>query len=83
MPLRKNSTELSYADLNLWLLDERLSFHVYLASDLPLHTSPAIEIDSAKEPDIVVFNKVIALADSEKPYSSLVIVEFKRPMRKN
>ncbi len=36
---------------------------------------------STKETDIIVFNKPHILNEDNKPYSSIVIVEFKRPMR--
>ncbi|PSR56988.1 hypothetical protein AHMF7605_27615 [Adhaeribacter arboris] len=70
---------------NLWLVDERLSYHRFVASDLPFENKK----DSGK-PDILIgksnqdFN--IPLAYSEKnrqsAYDSMVIIEFKRPMRK-
>lgn len=80
-PLGVTSNEVSNDSLNLWLVDERLAFHGYLASDKPLATAPDLDIESANEPDIFIFNKALALTNSDMPYSSMVIVEFKRPMR--
>jgi hypothetical protein len=80
-PLRTTSDDVNYEDQNLWIVDERLSYHYYLASDKPLKTMSAAELDSGKEPDIVVFNRPIALNDrpeAERP-ESIVILEFKRP----
>jgi hypothetical protein len=37
--------------------------------------------DSNERPDLLIFNKPFAFANDEKPYESIVIVEFKRPMR--
>ncbi|MCX9063903.1 ATP-binding protein, partial [Citrobacter portucalensis] len=38
MPMRTDSTEVFLDSCNLWLVDERLAFHNYLASDKPLST---------------------------------------------
>ncbi len=81
VPLGITSDDVSHKGLNLWLVDERLAFHGYLASDKPLSSAPELGLSSNKEPDILVFNKALALADSELPYASMVVVEFKRPMR--
>ena len=91
-PMRVTSDDISEDMQNLWLLDERLIYHRYLASDKPLHSFPLAQVDSAKEPDLLVvppseettapFNKSIAFVeDSESPFDSVVLVEFKRPMR--
>jgi len=80
-PLRKTSNEVDYEQQNLWLIDERLSYHYFLSSDKRLDQLDVIDSDSAERPDIVVFNKALAYAESQPPYSSIVIVEFKRPMR--
>lgn len=64
---------------NLWIIDEKLSYHHFLGSDIPIRTIECIDSDSRKEPDIIVLNKSLAFADSESPINSIVIVEFKRP----
>ena len=40
MPMRRDSTEVSLDSCNLWLIDERLAFHDYLASDKRLDKIP-------------------------------------------
>ncbi|SMP18136.1 hypothetical protein [Chryseobacterium profundimaris] len=80
-PLRKTSDEISLEEHNLWVIDDKLSFHDYLASDKTFKSIERTESNSTKETDIVVFNKSHLLSDEKKPYSSIVIVEFKRPMR--
>lgn len=80
-PLRKTSDEISLEEHNLWVIDDKLSFHDYLASDKTFKSIERTESTSTKETDIVVFNKSHLLSDEKKPYSSIVIVEFKRPMR--
>lgn len=80
-PMRSTSDEVSYEDQNLWIIDERLSYHYYLASDKALSQTPPAKTSSRKEPDIIVFNRPIALndrAETERP-ESIVILEFKRP----
>jgi hypothetical protein len=63
-------------------LDEKLVYHVFLASDKPLRANPLLETKSRKEPDLVVFDKACAFATgSDAPYSAITIIEFKRPMR--
>ena len=80
-PLRKTSDDIGLEKHNLWVIDERLSFHDYLASDTTFKAIKQTASDSTKETDIIVFNKPHILNEDEKPYSSIVIVEFKRPMR--
>jgi hypothetical protein len=81
LPLRKTSDEVSYEQLNLWLIDERLSYHYYLASDKELKSMSAITSDGTTRPDVIIFNKPIAFVDHAAPYGSIVIIEFKRPAR--
>jgi len=87
-PLKSTSDDLNYEDHNLWLIDERLSYHTYIASDKPFTQmdKDIIDSDSEDRPDIVAFNDYFnnrfALSEtSTNPFSSVVIVEFKRPMR--
>ncbi|THV60579.1 hypothetical protein [Chryseobacterium candidae] len=80
-PLRKTSDEISLDEHNLWVIDDKLSFHDYLASDKTFKSNERTESKSTKETDLLIFNKAHLLTDDEKPYSSIIIVEFKRPMR--
>lgn len=81
-PLRKTSDDVFYDEHNLWLLDERLIYHAFLASDKSLRSNPQLNTDSRKEPDLLVFDKACAFTTgSDAPFSSITIVEFKRPMR--
>lgn len=82
-PLRKTSDEISLDEHNLWIIDDKLSFHDYLASDKTFRSIERTGSNSTKETDLLIFNKPHLLSDDEKPYSSIVIVEFKRPMRKD
>lgn len=85
MPMRKDSTDLKSDGMNLWLLDERLTFHDYLASDKTIAAMPITGSEDTKEPDICslyVTNEPVLVSEEERPpFASLTIIEFKRPMR--
>jgi hypothetical protein len=85
MPMRKTSNDIRLDSCNLWLIDERLAFHDFLASDKPLSTMVITDSDEAKEPDICalnVFDEPILVSDGQTlPLASIVVVEIKRPMR--
>lgn len=85
MPMGTTSDELHFDTCNLWLVDERLAFHNYLASDKALTAMPITTSDSTKEPDILalnVFDTPLLVAESTNlPLASIVVVELKRPMR--
>jgi hypothetical protein len=70
---------------NLWIVDERLAFHDYLASDKTLNSMPITGDESSKEPDILatrlVGSPVLAAEGETLPLPSIVVVEIKRPMR--
>ncbi|MEZ5017058.1 MAG: hypothetical protein R2800_08385 [Flavipsychrobacter sp.] len=80
-PLKKVSDDISFEDHNLWVIDERLAFHKYLASDIPMNKIEEIESKSKDRPDILIMNHPLAVTDNPHPYSSIILVEFKRPMR--
>lgn len=80
-PLHSLSDEIGFEDHNLWMIDEKLSYHKYLASDKSFKKVKELESQSSERPDILIFNKPFAFTNDEKPYESIVIVEFKRPMR--
>lgn len=81
-PRGKTSDEVLFEDHNLWLIDERLVFHVYLSSDKPIKQFSVLENSSRKEPDIVVFDKAFAFSETQEvPFSSITIIEFKKPQR--
>lgn len=85
MPMRKTSNEIRLDSCNLWLIDERLAFHDFLASDKPLSSMPITNRTDSKEPDICalnVYDQPILVSEGQGvPLASIVIVEIKRPMR--
>lgn len=84
MPMRKTSEEVHNDQCNLWLIDERLTFHHFLASDKPISSFPIVTSDDGKEPDLCildVMDEPLLVSDKADPPATLTIVEFKRPMR--
>lgn len=82
-PLRKTSDEIPYDQQNLWIIDEKLAYHKLLASDLELSKVNEVDIQSDQRPDIVIFDNQFVFVGDEPPFSSVTIIEFKRPMRKD
>ena len=81
-PRGKTSDEVLFEEHNLWLIDERLAFSVFLSSDRPIAVASPIRNESKKEPDILVFDKAVAFSDvPDVPFTAITIVEFKRPQR--
>ncbi len=80
-PMRTTSDDLPYDQQNLWLVDERLTYHSFVASDMPLSSLSAVDNDSGKRPDLFAFDRRIAFSEGEQPISSITVVEFKRPQR--
>lgn len=84
-PMRKDSNEVGTDASNLWIIDERLAFHDYLASDKTLRSLPITGSESTKEPDIIatrIVDQPLLTAEGEDcPMPSIVVIEIKRPMR--
>ncbi|MFW2378790.1 ATP-binding protein [Aliarcobacter butzleri] len=87
MPMQKESNELQFDDMNLWLLDERLAFHNYLASDKTLNSMAITDSKSLTEPDLISLyvrnNPILVSENNNISLASIIIVEIKRPMRNN
>jgi hypothetical protein len=85
MPMRQTSEDIGLDKCNLWLIDERLAFHDYLASDKTLSSMPITDSNENKEPDLCalnVYDEPLLISEGKKlPLASLTIVEIKRPMR--
>lgn len=81
-PMGVDADHTSAVENNLWLLDERLTFADYIASDMPLDQHKALfAVPSQDEPDIACyFNLGFSEDDpAEGPLQNVVIVELKRP----
>jgi len=82
-PMGATSDDVLFERHNLWLLDERLAYHKFLASDKQLRKTFPLTSESQKEPDIIVFDKACAFASSaDGPFQTITIIEFKKPMRR-
>ena len=79
-PLKKTSDDVRPDQMNLWILDEKLTYHYYLASDIRFDAQD-IALPSKDRADIVIFNGPAAFVNEAPPFSSVVLIEFKRPLR--
>jgi len=81
-PLGETSDDVPFENHNLWLIDEKLAYHRYLASDKQLRLTEPLSNGSKKELDLIVFDKACAFTDvTQGPFQAITIIEFKRPMR--
>ncbi len=74
-PTKNDSEEISYEDHNLWILDEKLAFTNYVASDRPLNWG------TTERPDIIIYDNPIALRWDNTASNPITIFEFKKPWR--
>ena len=69
----------------MWLIDERLAFHHFLASDKTIKSMPVSESKKTTEPDIFalnIYDNPILVNEGEKlPLASITLIEIKKPMR--
>ena len=83
-PIRSTSDEVTHDKQNLWLIDERLTYHSFLASDKTFKSVTEISTDETERSDLLIYNEAFAFSDSKiSPHNSFTIVEFKKPMRDN
>lgn len=83
-PMTKTSDDIDYLQHNLWIIDEKLAYHHYLASDMKIKKMEEVENNSGKDPDLIIFDSPFAFTDEEEqPYRNITIIEFKRPGREH
>lgn len=80
-PMHTTSDDIDYESHNLWIIDERLAYHYYLASDKSLKSLPNYSCDNRSEPDIIIFNNAFAISNEKEKFNDIIIIEFKRPSR--
>jgi anti-sigma regulatory factor (Ser/Thr protein kinase) len=73
-PMKGTSETTEYEQHNLWLLDERLSYAAYTASDKPLNKND-------ERPDILIFDNPIAMREGDELSNPISVFELKRPQR--
>ena len=78
-PLRVNSGEIEYGNHNLWLIDDRLAYYDFWASDENIRKYAASS-ECNDRPDLILFqgSNLLQRPGTDQP---VVIVEFKRPAR--
>lgn len=85
MQMRATSDDVPPDASNLWLIDERLAFHNFLASDKTIKSMPITGSGSTLEPDLLALQLTdvpMLVAEGERmPLASITVVEIKRPMR--
>lgn len=81
-PMRHTSNDIQFEEMNLWIIDEQLMYHHFLASDKTLKSMPIIRTNSCKEPDIIIFNRSFAYTADTLPINTITIIEFKKPDNK-
>ena len=57
--MRTTSEDVPYEQQNLWIIDERLSYHWFLASDMRLESVEVLANDSESRPDILIFSMML------------------------
>lgn len=80
-PRKATSDDIEYEKQNLWIIDEKLAYHSYLSSEKPLNSQK--KDDALDRPDIVIYDNPNVFVEGSGSYNSVVIIEFKKPMRKN
>jgi len=76
LPRKTTTTDLAFEDYNLWLIDERLTFHQLAFSDL--RHCDMTSSESQERPDIVIFSEI----GEDRVARAVSIIEFKKPQRK-
>ncbi|MDB7875173.1 hypothetical protein [Flavonifractor plautii] len=80
-PMQVTSDEVSLDDMNLWLIDDRLAYHHFLASDKKINTIPVLENAVDKRMDLAIFDAALSYTADPDNINSITIVELKRPQR--
>lgn len=80
-PMQITSDEVKLDDMNLWLIDDRLAYHHYLASDKFLTRVRPLENKTNKRTDLIVFDAAMSYTSDTDEISSVTIIELKRPQR--
>jgi hypothetical protein len=89
--MRVTSDDEDATNTNLWVIDERLCYHYFLASDKQLRSVSPVKVKreaKQKRSDVLVFHEAerfdnpVAIIDSDsQPFDSITVIEFKRPNR--
>lgn len=76
-------SKIEQSDHDLWIIDERLTFQKYFASDVPF-TQILDGESSTKRPDLLIYDQLYGLgAEGEDLLTKVMLVEFKHPGRRD
>jgi hypothetical protein len=75
MPRKKDTDQIDFDQHNLWILDERLNFTEYVASDKPMDEK------NGDRTDLSIFGKRVAFRGDNEASNPITIFEFKKPQR--
>lgn len=75
-------SKVEQSDHDLWIIDERLTFQKYFASDVPF-TQLLEGEKSTKRADLLIYDRLYGMgSEGEDPLTKVMLVEFKHPGRK-
>lgn len=80
-PMRYTSDEIDFEEMNLWIIDDRLAYHTFLASDKQMKSLPVIDAKNERRMDIAIFDEAISFSENQECLNSISIIEFKKPNR--
>ena len=80
-PMQHTSDNIPFNEMNLWIIDEKLSYHKFLASDTKLKSIPVINSKSEDRVDVAIFDQAISYSSEKDHFNSISIIELKRPGR--
>ena len=78
-PMRHTSDDIKFEEINLWIIDERLAYHKFLASDKTISSLPYVDSKSNDRLDLAIFDCAFAYAEDANPLNTVTIIEFKKP----
>jgi hypothetical protein len=81
VPMRTESTRLRITDHNLWIIDDRLAFYGFFASDKTLKSYT--DSTSMERADLAFFYDTCLAWEQKDSNNTVALVEFKRPGRDN
>ncbi len=84
-PMKHTSEDMPSNEQNLWMIDERLTYHSFIASDKPNKSIAVLDSSDKQRGDIVIFDERIIFSDERPdaghPLNSIIVIEFKQPGR--
>ncbi|MEF3365895.1 ATP-binding protein [Methylocystis sp. 9N] len=90
-PMQFTNEDIPSSEQNLWIIDERLTYHSFVSSDKKNKVIPVIDCNDQQRGDIValdehsmIFDEKVIFSDENRkghPLNSIVVIEFKQPGR--